>query len=444
MNGDIVMNTTAINRVDVLEKVKRKELKQKKAAEVLGLSVRQIRRLVRKYKHEGIKGLVHQAKGKVSNNKVSQRILDEAMRIVKEKYWDFGPTLAHEKLVEEHGNMISVERIRQEMIVVGLWKNAQRRKAQIHQLRERRACFGELFQLDGSPHDWFEGRGPTCNLNVDIDDATGIFLIEFSPSETTQGYFSLVEKHLVTYGVPVALYADKHSIFQVNTPTNLDHKKPSRSDQRSGLTQFGRAMKELGIELIPANTPQAKGRVEHINGTLQDRLVKELRLQNISTIEAANLFLPAFTKKYCAKFSVPPRSKVDMHRKVSAGLDLSKILCIKETRVLSKNLTCQYQDMIYQIKTKRSAYALRKMVVTIRERYNGSVTICDNRGKLLEFSTMKKIHRPKEISSKELNQLVSDILMKGAKETPGKRNPWESDPQDFVEQNLFYKPKGTV
>lgn len=441
MQGDFVMNMTTMSRADVLEKLKRKELKQKKAAKILGLSVRQIKRLVRRFKAEGLKGLVHSAKGKVSNNKIDQNTLDTFMQIIKDTYWDFGPTLAHEKLVEVHGCTISVERIRQEMLRVGLWKSVQRKSAHVHQLRERRACFGELSQLDGSPHDWFEGRGPSCNLNVDIDDATSRFILEFSPSETTQDYFRLVEKHILTYGLPIAFYADKHSIFRINNPASLDQKKPSPTDPEAGLTQFGRAMKELGIALIAANSPQAKGRVENINGTLQDRLVKELRLRNISSIEEANCFLPEFTKNYLAKFAIPPRSNVDMHRKLPPGLDLSKILCKKEYRVLSKNLTCQCEDTIFQITTNRSAYALRRMVVTIRERYDGSITISDNRDKPLNFTTSKKIHKPKEISSKELNRLVDTILMQ---KRGRKANPWESDPEDFEGPNLYQKPMGRM
>ena len=177
--------------------------------------------------------------------------MDQAITIIKNQYKDFGPSLAHEKLIENHGFQISITTLRTAMIVTKLWKPKQRKKAKIYQLRERRACFGELIQLDGSPHDWFEGRGPRCNLNVIIDDATNICSAKFSKSETTHDYFDLLEEYIKQYGIPMAIYVDKHSVFRVNTPSTF--KKPNKYDQYEGLTQFGRACRELDIELIFAN-----------------------------------------------------------------------------------------------------------------------------------------------------------------------------------------------
>jgi transposase len=444
MKGDVVMSFKAINRAEVMEKLVRKEVSQKQAATTLKITVRQVKRLVRRFKQLGVVGLTHQAKGRPSNNRIDQKKLDTAMEIIKDKYWDFGPTLASEKLWENHQIKIGVERLRQEMISIGLWQPKPRRQAQIHQLRERRACFGELHQLDGSPHDWFEGRGDCCNLNVDIDDATGIPILEFSPTETTQGYFSLVEKHLTTYGIPIAFYADRHSIFQVSRKSNVAHKKPSIHEEEEGLTQFGRAMKELGITLIPANSPQAKGRVERINATLQNRLVKELRLRNISSIEEANVYLPQFTADYVTKFAVTPRSMVDMHRRLPENIDLTQILCLKVKRVLSKNLTCQFQGIIYQIQSRRAAYGLRHMSVTLFKRYDGTVTIRDNRDKLLEYTTIKLATTTQETNSKEINRLVDDLLVKQLSGLTEKRNPWESSQQELDEMNYCYKSKKLV
>ena len=441
MKENIAMSNAELNQIEVMERLVRKEIKQKKAAQILRLSVRQIRRKLYEYKINGAKSLVHKARGKIGNRVIKQQILDEAINIVKEKYWDFGPTLAHEKLVENHECKLSLTTIRKEMVSVGLWKPNRRRKAHIHQLRERRACFGELVQLDGSPHDWFEGRAPKCNLNVFIDDATGIPVLEFGIVETAQDYFKLAEQYFLEHGLPLAIYTDKHSIFRVNTPTNLDYIKPSKNNQFEGLTQFGRAMKELNIELIFASTAQAKGRVERINQTLQDRLVKEMRLNNISCIVEANNFLPQFTKQFVQKFSVKPRSSVDMHRKLNKNVNLRKILCIKENRVLSKNLTFQYQNTIFQIKTQRSAYTLRKTVVTICERYDGSITVWDNKNKQLEYTTIKQLPNTRETNSKKLNQLVDDILIK---ENYKKRNPWQSDFEELEQPNLFFKPIGAV
>ncbi len=204
-----------------------------------------------------------------------------------------------------------------------------------------------MIQLDGSPHDWFEGRAPKCNLNVAVDDATNTFSVKFSKSETTQDYFKLLDEYINQYGLPLAIYADKHSIFRVNTPSNLDLRKPGKHDKYEGLTQFGRACKELGIELIFANTAQAKGRVEKVNFTFQDRLIKEMRLEGISSIADANNFAPKYMKKFNKMFSKPPKSGVDMHKKLNKDIDLSNILCIKEARILSKksNLSIQQYNL---------------------------------------------------------------------------------------------------
>jgi len=443
MQGHFVMKNNEANKIEVLERLKRKEIKQSQAAELLGISARQVRRTLKKYELEGAKGLIHKGRGKQSNRKISQETIDKTIKIISKKYRDFGPTLAHEKLIEDHKLKLSLSTVRSQMVSVGLWKSKKRRVAHVHQLRERRSCFGEMIQLDGSPHDWFEGRGDKCNLNVSVDDATSIFSFRFSKVETTQDYFRLVEEYFNQYGLPLAFYVDKHSIFRVNTPVNLDLRKPTK-DKYEGLTQFGRAMAELGIELIFANTPQAKGRVERVNQTLQDRLVKEMRLDNISSIKEANKFLPKFIKKFNKRFSAKPKSKINMHRKLDKSIDLSKILCIKETRVVSKNLTLQYNNTIFQIKTKRSAYTLRKTTVTICERHDGTTTIWDSRGKPLDYTTIKKLPSTKATNSKLLNNKMDAILVKQAKNNFKKRNPWESDFDELTNDNYYYKPIGAV
>lgn len=441
--GDIVMSNEEINQVEIFEKLKRREIKQGKAADILEISVRQIKRKLKKYKLNGAKSLVHQSRGRTSNRKISQEKLDEAITLIKDKYWDFGPTLANEKLDEIHKIELSVEKLRQEMIKTGVWKPKKRRKASYHQLRERRACFGEMIQLDGSPHDWFEGRAPKCNLNVSADDATNTFSIKFSKTETTQDYFKLLEEYINQYGLPLAIYADKHGVFRVNKQTNLD-KKPSKHNKYEGLTQFGRACKELGIELIYAHSAPAKGRVEKVNFTFQDRLVKEMRLEGISSIEDANDFVPKYMKIFNKKFSKKPRFGVDMHRKLDKNIDLSNILCVKETRVISKNLTFQFNNTIFQIKTKRSAFTLRKTIITILQRYDGSIKILDYKNKPLEYTTIKLLPNIKTTNSKQLNFKLDDILIKQARKNYRKRNPWESSFDELTKDNLFYKPSGAV
>ena len=438
------MSNKEVNQIELFEKLVRKEIKQKKVASILGLSIRQIQRKLKRYRSGGAKSLAHKTRGKVSKRKISQEKLDQVIILIRDKYWDFGPTLAHEKLDENHGFEISLSSVRQEMVRTGIWKPKRRRKAHVHQSRERRACLGELVQLDGSPHDWFEGRAPKCNLNVSVDDATNTFSVKFSKTETAQDYFQLLEEYINTHGIPLAIYADKHSIFRVNNPGNLDLKKPSKHNKYEGLTQFGRACKELNIELIFANTAQAKGRVEKVNYTFQDRLVKEMRLEGISNIFDANKFLPKYMKQFNKKFSKEPRSGVDMHRKLNENIDLSNILCVKETRTISKNLTFQQNNIVFQIKTKRSAFTLRKTSVTICERYDGSIKIFDYNKKLLEYATIKLLPNTKTTNSKQLNAKLDAILIKEAEQNYKKRNPWESEFEELTKDNYFFKPKGTV
>ncbi len=257
--------------------------------------------------------------------------------------------------------------MRQLLIGEGLWKAKCVRRPVIHQLRERRARWGELVQIDGSPHDWFEGRAPKCTLLVFVDDATSrLMYLQFVEAETTFNYFAAVRFYLTEFGKPLAFYSDKFGVFRVNIPNALSG---------TGLTQFGRALKELDIDLICAHSPQAKGRVERANQTLQDRLTKELRLRDISSVEAANAYVPEFIAAYNARFAVAPRFAESAHRPLKKGDDLDRILTLREWRTLSKNLTLSYNNVIYQIKTKRAAYTMRKAQVEVRENQRGEITI---------------------------------------------------------------------
>ncbi len=292
----------------------------------------------------------------------------EAIDLIHERYRDFGPTLAHEKLVETHGVKLSDESVRKLMIVEGLWKPKKARKAEVHQLRERRACFGELVLIDGSEHAWFEDRGPKCVLLVFIDDATGQLLeLLFVPQETFFAYCLASRHYFERYGKPLAFYTDRHGIFRVNQPRPLG--------LTSGQTQFGRAMEELDIQILYASTPQAKGRVERANQTLQDRLVKELRLRGISDMAAGNAYLPEFREDFNRRFAVVPRSNHDAHRPLLPTDNLDRILTHQETRTLTKNLTVHYNNVIYQIQTQRPSYAMQKAPVTVCQNAQGEVTI---------------------------------------------------------------------
>jgi transposase len=407
------MSAKEITRLEVMQRLKEKRLQQKEAARLLGLSVRQVKRVWRKYRKQAAKGLVSAKRGQASNHRLDAGVVQQALDLVKQKYSDFGPTLAHEKLVEGHQLQISRESVRKMMIEEGLWKPRRKKKAEVHQMRERRACFGELVQIDGSDHAWFEERGERCTLLVFIDDATGQLVeLWFVEEETFFAYCAAVQHYFEREGKPVAFYSDKHGVFRVNTAQALG--------TTAGLTQFGRAMQELDIQIICANSPQAKGRVERANQTLQDRLVKELRLRNLSTIEAANAYLEEFRADFNRRFAVPPRSTHDAHRPLLPTENLDQILTHQRVTTLSKNLTVQYNKLIYQIQTERPTYALHKAPVLICENAKGEVTIL-YKNKPLAYTTYKKLARQSEIvDTKHLNRAVP------LPKPPAANHPWRT------------------
>ncbi len=371
------MSAKEISRLEVMRRLSKKQLSQSEAGRILRLSTRQIKRLLKAYRREGAKGLVSKQRGCESHNRLAEEIQRRALDLLKTKYQGFGPTLAHEKLVEKDKLKLSKESVRKLMIAENLWKARKARKVVVHQLRERRACFGELVQIDGSPHDWFEGRAEACVLLVFIDDATGQLLqLQFVDCESFQTYAQAAEGYFRQSGKPVAFYSDKHGIFRVNQPS---------AGSGQAMTQFGRAMQELDIQIICANTPQAKGRVERVIQTLQDRLPKEMRLRGIASREAGNAFLPAFMQDFNVRFGQQPRSSVDAHRPLTPKDDLAHILTWQETRSLSKNLTLQFQHTVYQIQTNRPTYALRNAKVTVCVNALDEISIWYN-GKALPYT----------------------------------------------------------
>jgi transposase len=398
-----------------MQRVARKQMNQKEAGRILDLSTRQIKRLLRAYRQQGAAGLVSKHRGRKANNRLAEEVKRKALNLLKTKYQGFGPTLAHEKLVEKDKLQLSDESVRQLMIEEGLWKPRKVKKTTVHQLRERRACFGELVQIDGSLHDWFEGRADTCVLLVFIDDATGkLVQLLFVESESFFSYCQAAEGYFKHYGKPVAFYSDKHSIFRVNLPSAGAH---------TDLTQFGRAMQELDIQIICANTPQAKGRVERVIQTLQDRLPKEMRLRNIRTPSAGNAFLPKFIQDFNQRFAEEPRSSVDAHRPLSAREDLTRIFAWQEPRTLSKNLTLQFYKTVYQIQTERSTYALRKAQVLVCLTAQDEMIILYN-GKALPYTVYnQQAHQAEIISTKQLDQAFPP---KHLPEKPAPDHPWRT------------------
>ncbi len=382
----VTMSYEELDRAGVIERVIDKRLTQREAARMLGLTTRQVRRLQRAYIQDGPPGLVSKHRGRPSNHRLSSELRGEALEVVRARYADFGPTLAHEKLTEIHGLRLSVETLRGWMIEDGLWTPRARRAPRIQQPRSRRACRGELIQIDGCEHDWFEERADRCALLVFVDDATSELMeLRFCESESTFSYFAAMRSYLDEHGKPVALYSDKAGVFRINKP-----------EPRSGAgeTQFGRALSALNIDIICANTPAAKGRVERAHLTLQDRLVKELRLCDISDIESANAFAPEFIADYNRRFARVARSEHDAHRPLHRSDDLERIFSWQETRKVSTNLTVHYKRVLYVLDPTDAARDARKKRVGIEEREDGTLRFWHG-GQELLATAFPKEHRVK-------------------------------------------------
>jgi len=416
----LTMSRQEQDRAEVIRQVVDGYIKQKEAAARLGMSTRQVRNLAHEYRLKGSAGLIHGNRGRKSNRKIRDKIKQSAMELVRERYPDFGPTFACEKLTEEHGFSLSVETLRQWMIAEGLWVPKSRKRERAFQARERRPCFGEMIQIDGSPHDWFEGRADKCTLIVFIDDATSRLLeMRFFPTETTEAYMSCLKRYLNRYGRPVSLYSDRHGIFRVN-----------REDTESGeqLTQFGRALKTLDIEAIHANTPQAKGRVERANRTLQDRLIKEMRLAGVSDMEEGNAFLASYMEKYNRRFAVQPAYDADAHRPVPhSPREIDLILSIHSTRKMSKNLTLQYNNVLYQIKIRGIGYAMRGATVTICEDFQGNVTLLYKGNPLVYEAWKRGDAQSPMVDAKQVNQTVEKAIARQQQRKawkPAPDHPW--------------------
>lgn len=347
-----------------------RRLTQAQAAQMLGLSVRQVRRLVRRYQKEGDAGLIHRSRGRPSNRKFDQSFKEQVIGRVRECYRDFGPTLAAEKLAERDGLILSREALRKWMIQEGLWK-PKPRKLKHRQWRERKACFGELVQMDASQHDWLEGRGPKAVLITMIDDATSRPFMRFYPTESTETTMRLLRDYIGRFGRPVAIYADKASHFLTTRQATVD-------EQLQGLeaeTQIQRALRELDIGYIPAHSPQAKGRVERCFGTAQDRLIKELRLAGIDSIQAANDFIEEHYVPMCIEcFTVAPQTDLNAHRSAQ-GFDLDAVVCPHHTRTVTNDYTIQFQRSRYQIAPESVMAGLRGAKVIVEQRLDGQIQV---------------------------------------------------------------------
>lgn len=406
------MSAKERDRAHVIRQVADRRMRQGRAAELLGVGVRQIKRLVALYRNRGDRGLVSGRRGKPSNNRLAADVvgIEAALR---DRYADFGATLAAEKLSEHEGLSVSAETVRQMQVRLGLWQPRRRRRKRVFQIRERRARLGELIQVDGSHHDWFEGRGPRCALLVFIDDATSRLTgLRFVSAETTRGYLELLRSHILAHGVPLALYSDRHGIFRVNA---------KEAESGDGLTEFGRVVGRLGIEQICATTPQAKGRVERANQTLQDRLVKEMRLAGISDMAAAQAFLPGFMVRYNAQFAVAPRAGEDAHRPWSEGIAaLDAALARHDERTLSKALTFSAGGAVHCVKTRDAGIALRGARVTVRHYLDGRMDVVF-KDRLLPYTTVRQLPLAAAVEDDKTLDARVDAIVGRQRQTPADR-----------------------
>jgi hypothetical protein len=361
------MSDGELTRLEVLRDLDQRRLTTEAAAQLLRLERRQVFRLLKAYRSEGAAGLISKRRGCPGNRRKPEALRTKALALIGERYWDFGPSLAAEKLREVHGITLGRETLRLWMVEAGLWLDRQQRRKRVHQPRCRRDCVGELVQIDGCEHWWFEDRGPQCTLLVFVDDATSRLMhLRFVESESTFAYFHAARAYLEAWGKPVAFYSDKHGVFRVN------HEGAIGGD---GMTQFGRALHALNIDIICANSSQAKGRVERANKTLQDRLVKELRLAGARSLAEGNALLPAFMADYNARFAKPPANQKDLHRPLRPGDDLEDAFAWKEERTLSQALTLQYDKVIFILEPSDQAKAAIGKRVTVVDYPDGRLSI---------------------------------------------------------------------
>lgn len=399
-----IMSDKEVSRLEVLRDLDHQRLTAQAAGDLLGLGRRQVLRLLKAYRQRGVDGLISKQRGRPSNRRKPEDVRAEAMAIIAERYADFGPTLAAEKLRELHGIVLGRETIRVWMAEAGLWATRKKRRGRVYQPRYRRDCVGELVQIDGSEHRWFEDRGPKCTLLVFVDDATSRLMhLQFVETESTFAYFAATKAYLEAHGKPVAFYSDKHSVFRVS-------KAGVTGD---GMTQFGRALGKLNVEIICANSSQAKGRVERANKTLQDRLVKELRLAGVSDVATGNAFLPGFVADYNARFGRAPANPKDLHRPMSPRDKLEDEFTWQVERTLSQSLTLQYDKVLFILDPSEAAQAAIGKRVTVVDYPDGRIAV-RYQGEELAYRTFDKIRRVNQaaiVENKRLGPLLEMIKL---------------------------------
>jgi len=419
----IIMAQKELTQLHVIRKVLEKKLKQYEAGKLLGLSTRQIRRKAKRISEEGDKGVIHRSRGMQSHNARPEELKQRVRQLYREKYWDFGPLLASEKLFEIDKIKISDETLRRWLLESGDWKKRKKFKKH-HKWRERKHYYGQMLQGDGSHHRWFEGRGPECVLMGFIDDATGKVFARFYKYEGTIPAMDLMKKYIRKHGVPLSIYMDNHSTYKSQA-------KPTIEDELAGrepLSQFERGIKELGIKFIHARSPQAKGRIERLFKTFQDRMIKEMRLAEVSSIRDGNAFLRGYLPKYNKRFSVVAKEKEDMHKPVESGANLDDYLCIKTKRTVRNDHTVYHNKKLYQIISMTKAKK-----VTVEDRISGKMFIRDDE-RILSYSEIKRPPRKKE-------QIEARRKGKKTLYIPPEDHPWRNRKLVSYPQTYTYPQK---
>ena len=402
----IVMSMRELKRLKVIQEAIDRHITQKAAAMILGLSERQARRLVRAVREEGDEGVIHKSRGRRSNRRMPDKEKDRALKLYKNKYMGFGPTLASEKMKELDALVLSDETLRKWLLEAGLWKKKRKRSGH-RRWRPRKEYCGEMLQVDGSHHDWLEGRGPELVLMGYIDDATNKVYGRFYDYEGTMPAMDSFKRYVRKYGLPVSIYLDRHTTYKSTRKLTPEEELEGVEEP---LSQFERAMAELGVEVIHALSPQAKGRVERLFGVLQDRLVKEMRLRGIKTKDEANDFLKEYLPRHNKRFRVLPAHKTDMHSKLPRNFNLDRYLCVKTRHTVRNDNTIAHDRKLYQIEEKVKA---RKVIV--EERTDGSMHIM-SKGTSLKYREITERPEKKKVTKdrRKFNRPV----------TPAKDHPW--------------------
>lgn len=423
MDTNITMSLPEVKKYDIIKKVISKELNGSEAAGLLGLTTRHIRRLKKKVNQNGIKGLVHGARGKPGNRRIPDKERNKIVNLIRKNYHDFGPLLASEKLAERHGILRDKSTVRSIMIEEEIWKPKSKKKETHREWRQRKSSKGEMIQYDGSYEHWFEDRGGEVCLLAGIDDADSEVWARFDAHEGVEPTFNFWREYIERFGKPNSIYVDKFSTYSMN------HKLAKENPDT--LTQFERAMEnDLNVEVIKANSPQAKGRVENLFKTLQDRLIKELRLKNISTIHGANQFLEKdFLPKYNAKFMVEPRSQANLHKKLNEQekKKLDSIFSRQYKKVVMNDFTVSHKKNCYQLEKIQPVTICKQDRVTVEERMDRTIQI-RLRGKYLNYRLLPE--RPRKINGGKNNQQW--VIPKSTAHIPPADHPWRQYAQNRI------------